>query len=1178
MIAILEKYEHNQDFHKIVDFVEASHIRYALTVNPTVYVFHIRQFWSTARIETTDEGTKILATIDGKLRTVSESSIRINLKLNDEAGISSLPDAELFENLTLMEYNISPNQKFTFQKGQFSRQWKYLIHTIMQCLSPKSTRQYTRRARIAQSSALLPVADEPASLIGDDSEGEAYPTNSGLEADQDKANIAKTSTLPSDSTLRVTSLATDEGTQELEITNLKARVKLLEDREGGGIAQSGDDAPIKGRSLDKGEEAAERVMVPAAAEVATAIVSFPTGSGVVSTASPTIPTASPIFTTAIESTPYTRRKGKETMVESETPKKKKVQEQIDVQLARELEEEMARDAQRMNEQIARDVKIARIHVKEELQMLIDRLDRNNEVVAKYLQEYYQFATELPIERRIELISDLVKYQDHYAKILKYQTQQRKPLSRKQQKEFYMSVLKSHAGWKARHFKGMTLEEIKEKFDPVWKQFQDFIPIGSKEEAARFKRKGLRLEQESVKKLKTSKEVKETKEVPKEKVKEMMQLVPVEEVYVEALQIKHPIIDWKLWGLVKETLSIRPAISDKDMELWVKLKRLRFNSSAGEGGLTTSLQGGLAISLKGAKNHPSMLEKDMYDSWKSRMELYMMNRRHEKMILESIENGPLIWPKIEENGVTRPRKYSELSLTDTIQADCDVKEINIILQANQQPQQPEFSQLDLGLTVLEFKQSDDPIDSLNHMMSVLSAVITSCYPTTNNQLRNSTYTSGASGSNSGKQKTIICYNCKGEGHMSNQCTKPKRKRDDSWFNDKVLLVHDQANGQILHEEDLSFLVDPGIAEDVLTEDPMVLEKKVNTTPVDYVVLNQLSQDFEKRFVLQIELSTEQAFWSQNSMNSLKPSLSCTPTKVKVLKELLKAVEQHCLESKTFEVKMNQILNENERLLEQVINKDTVNIVINSSMNNASVNVHECKKSLKLERVKPSTSASGSQPSGNTKKDMIKRPPSSTQKNKVKSHPRTVKSSLKNKNCVVEPKETTNVQHSKLNANSKLICAKCNDCMFFDNHDVCVLNVINDMNAHAKSKSIKKISKRKVWKLIGNMFTKIKYTWRPTGQTFTIVGNVCPLTRITITDKVPPRKPNALETDTPILVVTLVYSRKPRKSKTNDLVSKPKIIKSISAKNKEHSKSLESTFFDVPSSSFDKCRSSKLFSGI
>nr|GEU93358.1 hypothetical protein [Tanacetum cinerariifolium] len=84
-------------------------------------------------------------------------------------------------------------------------------------------------------------------------------------------------------------------------------------------------------------------------------------------------------------------------------------------------------------------------------------------------------------------------------------------------------------------------------------------------------------------------------------------------------------------------------------------------------------------LSGADNRPSMLEKDMCDSWKSIMELYMMNRQHGRMILESVKNGPLIRPTIEENGMTRPRKYSKLSLTVAIQTDCDVKVTNIILQ-------------------------------------------------------------------------------------------------------------------------------------------------------------------------------------------------------------------------------------------------------------------------------------------------------------------------------------------------------------------------------------------------------------------------------------------------------------------------------------------------------------------
>nr|GEV44404.1 hypothetical protein [Tanacetum cinerariifolium] len=163
------------------------------------------------------------------------------------------------------------------------------------------------------------------------------------------------------------------------------------------------------------------------------------------------------------------------------------------------------------------------------------------------------------------------------------------------------------------------------------------------------------------------------------------------------------------------------------------------------------------------------------------------------------------------------------------------------------QQFEFSQPDTGLVVPVFQKGVDPIDAINHMMSFLTMVVTSRYPPTNNQLRTSSnprqqatinngrvtiqpiqgrqnsmsagmsrqYTSGPSGT-SRKQRMIICYNCKGEGHMSKQCTKPKGKRDEAWFKDKVLLVQAQANGQVLHEEELEFLADPGIAETQSTQ--------------------------------------------------------------------------------------------------------------------------------------------------------------------------------------------------------------------------------------------------------------------------------------------------------------------------------------------------------------------------
>ncbi|GKB21814.1 hypothetical protein Tco_0855737 [Tanacetum coccineum] len=136
-------------------------------------------------------------------------------------------------------------------------------------------------------------------------------------------------------------------------------------------------------------------------------------------------------------------------------------------------------------------------------------------------------------------------------------------------------------------------------------------------------------------------------------------------------------------------------------------------------------------LSGADNHPPMLEKDMYDSWKSRMELYMMNRQHGRMILESVENGPLIWPSIEENRVTRPKKYSELSATEAIQADCDIKVTNIILQglppevyalvSNHKVAKELWERIQLlmqgtSLTKQE-RECDDPIDAINHIIGI-----------------------------------------------------------------------------------------------------------------------------------------------------------------------------------------------------------------------------------------------------------------------------------------------------------------------------------------------------------------------------------------------------------------------------------------------------------------------------
>nr|GEW29933.1 reverse transcriptase domain-containing protein [Tanacetum cinerariifolium] len=183
---------------------------------------------------------------------------------------------------------------------------------------------------------------------------------------------------------------------------------------------------VKGRSLDEGEAAAERTsddteematvltFMDAAIVLASGAAEVPTGSGSIPTAGPpaaeiptgsnVVPTASLVFATATAVTPYRRRKGKEVMVESDTPKKQKVQEQIDAQ-----------------------------------------------------------------------------------------SQQRKPLTKKQKRDYYMVVIKNNLGWKVKDFRGMMFEEVEVKFNSVWKQMEDFISMGSKEEAKRIKRKGLSLE-------------------------------------------------------------------------------------------------------------------------------------------------------------------------------------------------------------------------------------------------------------------------------------------------------------------------------------------------------------------------------------------------------------------------------------------------------------------------------------------------------------------------------------------------------------------------------------------------------------------------------------------------------------------------------------------------------------
>ncbi|GJU50954.1 hypothetical protein Tco_1220509 [Tanacetum coccineum] len=139
MVAFLEKSTGSAGFHQIIDFITRSHIYYALTKKPEVCVSFIKQFWRSAEALTDGNGdVKINATIDGHSLSITEGSLRRHLKLDDQDGITSLPTTEIFEQLALMGYT-TDSDKLTFQKGAFSPQWRFLIHNILHCLSPKKT-------------------------------------------------------------------------------------------------------------------------------------------------------------------------------------------------------------------------------------------------------------------------------------------------------------------------------------------------------------------------------------------------------------------------------------------------------------------------------------------------------------------------------------------------------------------------------------------------------------------------------------------------------------------------------------------------------------------------------------------------------------------------------------------------------------------------------------------------------------------------------------------------------------------------------------------------------------------------------------------------------------------------------------------------------------------------------
>ncbi|GKE29333.1 hypothetical protein Tco_1444717 [Tanacetum coccineum] len=143
LVAFLDKPEESKGFEQIIDFLNASSIRYALTVNLTIYTSCIKQFWATAKVQTDNEEVQIQALVDGKKVIITETNVRRALHLKDAKGIDCLPTATIFAELERIGVKIIAWNKFSstmafaiicLATNQIFNFYKYIVDNMVKNL------------------------------------------------------------------------------------------------------------------------------------------------------------------------------------------------------------------------------------------------------------------------------------------------------------------------------------------------------------------------------------------------------------------------------------------------------------------------------------------------------------------------------------------------------------------------------------------------------------------------------------------------------------------------------------------------------------------------------------------------------------------------------------------------------------------------------------------------------------------------------------------------------------------------------------------------------------------------------------------------------------------------------------------------------------------------------------
>nr|GEY32652.1 ribonuclease H-like domain-containing protein [Tanacetum cinerariifolium] len=423
----------SEGFDQIFNFLNASSIKYALTVNPNIYVSCIKKFWSSVLVKNVNDVMRLQALVNNKKVIFTEAIIRGTLQLNDVESIDCLPNKEIFTELSRMGYE-KPSTKLTFYKAFFSPQWKFLIHTILQCMSAKRTSWNEFSSSMA--SAIICLSTEQDKIAQSLEITKLKQRVKKLER-RNKLKVSKLRRLKRVGTAQRVdtfdaTVMDDVSKQGRIIANMVAdkdvTLKDVADKDVANIAKEvAVDAEIEENDEVEPIELQEVVEVVTIAKLITKVV---TAASATITAATTLLTSAVITTTPsaarrrkgvvikdpeetatpsiiIHSKPKSKDKGKGILVEEPKPLKKQAQVEQDEAYARELEV-------KLNKNINWDD-------------VIDQVERKDK---------------------------------EYNAVMRYQAQKRKPKSKAQAKKNIMIYLRNMAGFKMNYFKGMTYDDIR----------------------------------------------------------------------------------------------------------------------------------------------------------------------------------------------------------------------------------------------------------------------------------------------------------------------------------------------------------------------------------------------------------------------------------------------------------------------------------------------------------------------------------------------------------------------------------------------------------------------------------------------------------------------------------------------------------------------------------------------